>query len=147
MWGAQRGEKAIGTATTGILTFHLHLMQYYNLIHLGFNCFRAIIENAMANSRLLSKPLEATGWYACVSDMHRPEGQFNLDPASEGWHKEGETSADYNPGLPVVAFRLSDAFRKDYPHIKQEAVNTMLRVKQYIIPSMTLALTGGETSC
>lgn len=93
------------------------------------------MENAMANARLLSKSLEATGWYTCVSDIHRPKGQFDFDPTSEVWHKEGETSADYNPGLPVVAFRLSDQFRKDFPHIKQEAVSTMLRVKQYIIPS------------
>lgn len=93
------------------------------------------MENATANARLLSKSLEATGWYTCVSDIHRVKGQFDFDVASEVWHKEGEKSADYNPGLPVVAFRLSDDFRKDYPRIKQEAVSTLLRLKQYIIPS------------
>ena len=41
------------------------IAQYYNLIHLGFDGFRAIMENCMSNARLLSKSLEATGWYTC----------------------------------------------------------------------------------
>jgi glutamate decarboxylase len=50
-------------------------------------------------------------------------------------YEEGETSADYNAGLPVVAFSLTDEFKKDYPHVKQESVSNLLRAKQYIIPS------------
>lgn len=112
------------------------IAQYYNLIHLGFNGYRAVMENALANARLLSKSLEATGWYHCVSDIHRKKGDFDTDHKDETpFHKEGETSADYNAGLPVVAFRFSDHFKKQYPHIKQESVSTLLRVKQYIIPS------------
>lgn len=111
------------------------IAQYYNLIHLGFNGFRDIMENALKNARLLSKSLEATGWYRCVSDIHRPKGVFKFDPTSEVWHKEGETSADYNAGLPVVAFTFSDDFKKEFPHVKQESVSTLMRVKQYIIPS------------
>ena len=38
------------------------IAQYYNLIHLGFDGYRAIMENCLANARLLSKSLEATGW-------------------------------------------------------------------------------------
>lgn len=38
------------------------IAQYYNLIHLGFDGFRAIMENCLSNARLLSKSLEATGW-------------------------------------------------------------------------------------
>lgn len=48
-------------------------------------------------------------------------------------NREDETSADYNAGLPVVAFRLSDEFKKDYSHIKQESISTLLRAKQYIM--------------
>ena len=94
-----------------------------------------------ANARLLSKSLEATGWYTCVSDIHRPKGQHvqkaskGLEPPSKG-HEE--SSADYNAGLPVVAFRLSDDFKKDYSHIKQESISTLLRAKQYIIPNYPL---------
>jgi glutamate decarboxylase len=35
---------------------------------------------------------------------------------------EGDTSADYNPGLPVVAFRFTDNFKKSHPHITQDTV-------------------------
>ena len=90
----------------------------------------------MANARLLSKALEATGWYTCVSDIHRKKGEFTLGNAKDAvFGKEGETSADYNAGLPVVSFRFSDEFKKEYPHVKQESVSNLLRAKQYIIPS------------
>lgn len=112
------------------------IAQYYNLIHLGFEGFRSIMENCLDNARLLSKALEASGWYVCVSDIHRKKGEHRFKGTKEAvfGHKD-ETSADYNAGLPVVAFRLSDDFKKDYPHVKQETVSTLLRVKQYIIPS------------
>ena len=43
------------------------IAQYYNLIHLGFNGYRDIMENTLSNARLLSRALEHTGWYRCVS--------------------------------------------------------------------------------
>lgn len=116
------------------------IAQYYNLIHLGFTGYREIMENCLANARLLSKSLETTGWYTCVSDIHRKKGDFKPQKPSEiEFHARGtHTSADYNAGLPVVAFRFSDAFKKDYPHVRQESVSTLLRVKQYIIPNYPL---------
>ena len=112
------------------------IAQYFNLIHLGFKGYRNIMESCMANARLLSKALEATGWYVCVSEIHRKKGVFDLGDIKEALTGSAdETSADYNAGLPVVAFRFSDEFKKDFPHIKQEAVSTLMRVKQYIIPS------------
>lgn len=112
------------------------IAQYYNLIHLGFDGFRSIMENCLENARLLSKALEASGWYVCVSDIHRKKGEHSFKGTNEAvFGSKDETSADYNAGLPVVAFRLSDDFKKDYPHVKQETVSTLLRVKQYIIPS------------
>ena len=44
------------------------IAQYYNLIHLGFDGFRAIMENCLSNARLLSKSLEATTW--CTYSWH-----------------------------------------------------------------------------
>jgi len=111
------------------------IAQYYNLVHLGFSGFQSIMENALANARLLSKALEATGWFRCVSDIHRPKGQFEFKKGEPVFGRDDETSADYNAGLPVVAFTLSDEFKKDYPHVKQVAVSNLLRAKQYIIPS------------
>lgn len=33
---------------------------------------------------------------------------------------------------------MSDAFKKDYGHVKQESISTLLRAKQYIIPNYPL---------
>jgi glutamate decarboxylase len=38
-------------------------------------------------------------------------------------YESGGNSADYNAGLPVVAFTLSDKFKKQYPHVQQAAVS------------------------
>jgi len=93
----------------------------------------------MANARLLSKSLEATEWYTCVSDIHRKKGQHVQGDLNDvSFSKDTESSADYNAGLPVVAFRLSDGFKKEYPHVRQESISTLLRVKQYIIPNYPL---------
>lgn len=113
------------------------IAQYYNLIHLGFDGFRAIMENCLSNARLLSKALEVSGWYVCVSDIHRKKGEHVYTGPGHIKEVEDGSSANYNAGLPVVAFRLSDEFKKNYPHVKQEAVSTLLRAKQYIIPSMS----------
>ncbi|KAG8629551.1 hypothetical protein KVT40_003416 [Elsinoe batatas] len=114
------------------------IAQYYNLIHLGFSGYRSIMENALANARLLSKALEATGWFRCISDIHRKKGVFKLDPSAPVYTPDKETSAAYNAGLPVVAFTLSDAFKKDFPNVKQVAISNLLRAKQYIIPNYPL---------
>ncbi|KAK3394747.1 glutamate decarboxylase [Podospora didyma] len=144
------------------------LVQYYNLIHLGFSGFREIMENCLANARLLSRSLEATKWYTCVSDIHRPAASSST-AASEAAQKvkasiesaasaavgavaggdqkakapaakehEGETSAAYIAGLPVVSFRFTDEFRREFPHVKQETVSLLMRAKQWIIPNYAL---------
>jgi glutamate decarboxylase len=115
------------------------IAQYYNLIHLGFNGYQQIMENCMSNARLLSKSLEATGWYTCVSDIHRKKGEHTFKGAKEKvLEEEDETSADYNAGLPVVAFRFSDEFKQEFPHLKQDTISNLLRAKQYIIPNYPL---------
>jgi glutamate decarboxylase len=115
------------------------IAQYYNLIHLGFKGYQSIMENCMANARLLSKSLEATGWYTCVSDIHRKKGEHKFGGVKDVvFGKSDETSADYNAGLPVVAFRFSDEFKKEFPHLKQETISNLLRAKQYIIPNYPL---------
>lgn len=113
------------------------IAQYYNLIHLGFTGYQAIMENALANARLLSRSLEATGWYKCVSDVHRKKGDYTYEKDKAPFQESGN-SADYNAGLPVVAFTLSDDFHKQYPHVKQVSISNLLRAKQYIIPNYPL---------
>lgn len=97
------------------------------------------MENCLSNARLLSKSLEATNWYTCVSDIHRPKGiHIQQDLGEIQYDEEGQTSAHYNAGLPVVAFRFSDEFKKEFTHVKQESVSLLLRAKQYIIPNYPL---------
>lgn len=126
------------------------IMQYYQLIHLGFNGYRQIMENCLANARLLSRSLEATGWYTCVSDIHRPVQRPSAGASVAGAVKsavtgsegvgepEGETSAGFMAGLPVVSFRLSDDFREQFPCVQQETVSLLLRARQWIIPNYPL---------
>ncbi|KAL7621409.1 glutamate decarboxylase gad1 [Parahypoxylon ruwenzoriense] len=142
------------------------IVQYYNLIHLGFNGYREIMENCLRNARLLSKSLEATGWYTCVSDIHRPRSaaavgvgvgvlagatQAVLDTEQQQGgngndNGDGETSADYVAGLPVVAFRLTEDFALEFPHIRQESVSLLMRARQWIIPNYALPAGEGEAS-
>ena len=141
------------------------LVQYYNLIHLGFQGYREVAENCLSNARLLSNSLEATGWYHCVSDIHRKatavgaakehvtSAVASAASAALEQHRggkehgggglraaahAGETSAGYVAGLPVVSFRFSDEFKKEYPHLKQETVSLLLRARQWIIPNYAL---------
>ncbi|KAH7037603.1 pyridoxal phosphate-dependent transferase [Microdochium trichocladiopsis] len=131
--------------------------QYYNLIHLGFNGYREVMENCLKNARVLSKSLEATGWYTCVSDIHRPAPKPDSSASNAAssvlkeakdkilGEQEGETSADYVAGLPVVSFRFSDKFKAEYPHIKQEPVSLLMRARQWIIPNYALPPTEEKT--
>ncbi|KAB5560199.1 glutamate decarboxylase [Coniochaeta sp. 2T2.1] len=141
--------------------------QYYNLIHLGFKGYREIMENCLSNARLLSRSLEATGFYTCLSDIHRPapvqsaagavtekvkeavtsaassavgddKGKKAETTSTSAPHVGEDTSANYVAGLPVVAFCFSDEFKKEYSHLKQEKVSLMLRARQWIIPNYAL---------
>ncbi|EON99624.1 putative glutamate decarboxylase protein [Phaeoacremonium minimum UCRPA7] len=116
------------------------IVQYYNLIHLGFSGYREIMENCLANARLLSNALEETGWYHCVSDVHRKVSNPAriADTVKAAVSSAPETSAHYIASLPVVSFRFSDEFKKEYPHIKQENVSLLLRARQWIIPNYAL---------
>jgi len=113
------------------------IAQYYNLIHLGFSGYRNIMENTLRNARLLSRALEYTGWYRCVSDIHRKKGDHTFEKGKPQY-EDGDDSSYYNAGLPVVAFTFSDDVKKQHPHIQQVVVSNLLRAKQYIIPNYPL---------
>lgn len=95
------------------------------------------MRNALQNARILSKAVEASGWYVCLSDIHRKKGKHGggIGAAIEQLTLNDDDAKLYNAGLPVVAFRLRDEFKEKYPHVKQQSVSTLLRVKGYIIPS------------
>jgi glutamate decarboxylase len=109
------------------------------------------MQNNLSKARLLSRALENSGYYTCLSQIHTP-----IQPASssatatisnlagqlEGAIKGAaskdtidETDAQYyTPGLPVVSFRFSDKFKQQYPHIKQAWIQLQLRGTGWIVP-------------
>ena len=76
--------------------------------------------------------------YVCVSSIHKLRPGYN--------EKLDEDDPErYIPGLPVISFRLTDEFKVQYPHVKQAAVSTLLRVKGWILPNYPLPPTEEKT--
>lgn len=44
----------------------------------------------------------------------------------------------YKPALPVVAFKFSESFKKEFPRIKQSAIQHGLRQNNWIVPNYEL---------
>lgn len=132
-----------GTEQTFTLNFSRaasHVVaQYFNFLHLGVEGYRIVMHNALQNARLFSKTIEASGMYTCESDIHRERGVYGPQQKTgvEDFVKNNNP-AFYNPGLPVIAFRFSDSFKKAYPHVKQQSICTLMRAKGFIIPNYTL---------
>jgi glutamate decarboxylase len=111
------------------------IVQYFNFIHLGFEGYRNIALNDLKNARLLCRALERSGYYTVLSDVHRfVDGPNVLKKAIMD-----ETDVEnYHPGLPVVSFRFSDEFKQKHPEIQQKWIQTLLRVKGWIVPNYDL---------
>jgi len=77
---------------------------------------------------MLSRALEST-YFTVMSNVHIP-----LKPNA---HKSGHSDDPeaYNAGLPVVAFRLSDKFKKEHPNVQQAWIATLLKTKGWIVPN------------
>jgi len=120
------------------------LAQYFNFLHLGREGYKRVMRNALSNARFLSNAIEASGWYTCLSDIHRKRGVYgggvgkSINEGAKGVERNSDDPHVYNAGLPVVAFRFSDEFKKEFPHVKQASVSTLLRTKGYIIPNYNL---------
>jgi glutamate decarboxylase len=120
------------------------IAQYFNFIHLGFEGYRRVALNDLKNARLLCRALEKSGYYTVLSDIHRPiSGKSTTSTIGSAVSKAvGYDESDvesYVPGLPVVAFRFSDEFQKNNPNIQQKWIQTLLRVKGWIVPNYGLS--------
>ncbi|KAJ3785794.1 glutamate decarboxylase [Lentinula aff. detonsa] len=100
------------------------IAQMFNFLNLGFEGYRKIAIKDLRNARLLSRALENT-YFKILSNIHRvlPGRDEDDDPES------------YEPGLPVVSFKLSDDFKEKYPHVQQVWIQSMLRTKGWIVPN------------
>ncbi|EJD36278.1 glutamate decarboxylase [Auricularia subglabra TFB-10046 SS5] len=102
------------------------IAQMFNFLNLGYQGYRDVARKDLRNARLLSRALETTGYYKVLSNIHKESGNKNA----------GEHEPElYLPGLPVVAFRLSDEFKNDYPHVQQAWIQNLLRGKGWIVPN------------
>lgn len=119
---------------------HQVIQQYYNFLHLGRDGYSRIQNNSLANARLLSDVLEESGLFVCLSEIHRPKGIHSMLSDNEVKAELGDDPELYNAGLPVVSWKFTDQILENYPHVKQANMSTLLRVKGYIIPSMSFAL-------
>ncbi|GAA6049955.1 hypothetical protein JCM3770_007067 [Rhodotorula araucariae] len=113
---------------------------YYNMIYLGFDGYRRISLHDAKNARLFARALERSKYYKVVSETHRPKGENSqslIDKAKQSTGLTDEIDA-YIPGLPVVAFKFSDEFVREYPRIQQRSIQLQMRQRQWIIPNYSL---------
>ena len=50
-----------------------------------------------------------------------------------------DITKNYMPGLPVISFRFSEAYRTKHPDVQQKWIQTLLRSKGWIVPNYELA--------
>ncbi|KAG8694803.1 hypothetical protein FRC08_008250 [Ceratobasidium sp. 394] len=115
--------------------------QFFNFLNLGFEGYRRIALSDLRNARILSRALELSGYYTCLSNIHKPLGTTKglTQTLTETVKGIDEDDAEYyERGLPVVSFRFSDKFKADNPNVRQEWVQSLLRAKQWIVPNYAL---------
>ncbi|KAG8744938.1 hypothetical protein FRC10_009173 [Ceratobasidium sp. 414] len=107
----------------------------------GFEGYRRIALADLRNARILSRALELSGYYTCLSNIHKPLGTTKslTQTLAETVTGVDEDDAEYyERGLPVVSFRFSDKFKQENPNVRQEWVQSLLRAKQWIVPNYAL---------
>ncbi|KAG8709362.1 hypothetical protein FRC09_000714 [Ceratobasidium sp. 395] len=115
--------------------------QFFNFLNLGFDGYRRIALSDLRNARVLSRALEMSGYYTCLSNIHKRLGTTKniTQQLTEAVTGIDEDDAEfYERGLPVVSFRFSDKFKQENPSVKQEWVQSLLRAKQWIVPNYAL---------
>lgn len=88
-----------------------------------------------AKSRTLSLALEGSEYFDVISDIHRPKGVYEYRRSHNSDLKCG---TEYNPGSPCVAFKLTDKFRKENPHVKQSDVSKLMHTRGWVVPNYAL---------
>lgn len=105
---------------------------YFNLLSRGYAGYKDVMEQNLKNARLLSRALELSGYYEVLSEIHHPIGG-KLKEADE------HVAEEFEPGLPVIAFRWTDELKAKNPHLQQKWVQHLLRAKGWICPNYELA--------
>jgi len=109
------------------------IAQFFSFLHLGFEGYRRIGEGDLVNARILSRALEGSTEFKVLSEIHH-----EASPNDPGYVEDETKAGHYKPGLPVVAFQLSPEWKKKNPYIQQKWLQTLLRVKGWIVPNYEL---------
>ncbi|KAF9525236.1 pyridoxal phosphate-dependent transferase [Crepidotus variabilis] len=106
------------------------IAQMFNFLNLGFEGYQRIAYKDLRNARMLSNALDRT-YFKVLSNIHKPvKKNFSLLSA-----EHSDDPVNYEAGLPVVAFRLSDQFKKDHPNVQQMWIQILLKTKGWIVPN------------
>lgn len=121
------------------------LHQYYNLLTYGREGYTKIFNQCILNARLYSNVLEKSKYFEVLSVIHK---EIKHEDAKRIYTREeseqevaaadSTTNEAFYPGLPVVAFRLSEKVRKNYPELPQSIFSLLLRNKGFIVPNYHL---------
>lgn len=122
------------------------LHQYYNFLAFGREGYTKIFDSCIQNARLLSNFLESSKYYEVLSVIHKPLAEadskslFTLPCELPSDLKNvAQNNQKFRPGLPVVAFRFSEEFRKQYHGVPQAMISVLLRKKGFIVPNYNLS--------
>ncbi|KIR57851.1 glutamate decarboxylase [Cryptococcus bacillisporus CA1873] len=135
---------------------HPILAQMFTFLNLGFDGYKRVIDKDLTVARLISRALEHSGYFTCLSQIHHPKAlsettssaeHSNIVPAIANaantvLHGKAPTVDDaeyYCEGLPVVSFMFTDEIKKKYPNVKQAWVQMQLRSIGWIVPNYPLA--------
>jgi len=66
--------------------------------------------------------------------IHRPATPSAIH-GKGSQHSQVDDPEHYQMGLPVVSFKLSDEFKEKYPYVQQAWIQTLLRLKGWIVPN------------
>ncbi|QEL59806.1 glutamate decarboxylase [Candidozyma auris] len=90
--------------------------------------------------------LESSKYYEVLSVIHKPLAEadskslFTLPCELPSDLKNvAQNNQKFRPGLPVVAFRFSEEFRKQYHGVPQAMISVLLRKKGFIVPNYNLS--------
>ena len=111
------------------------------------------MQNNLAKARVLSRALEGSGYFTCLSQVHIPKTPVGgavqtisnaagqLEGMIKGAKEINEEDAEYYmEGLPVVSFRFSDEFKAQNPNLKQSWIQLQLRGIGWIVPKCVTVL-------
>lgn len=113
--------------------------QYYNFISLGFKGYQTLFNKSLFVARAfcfnLLKNKEMPDYFEVVSGIHNRISDGNLPAKLDDYWRHPD---QFQPGVPLAAFKLSAQFHKRFPDIPQAMLSTLLRLRGWIVPNYPL---------